>query len=85
MINQGFDLVELNLKDMNDIPSNINILLIAEMRSSMSSKEQEIIDRFLERGGNIMIMGDVGRQEVMNPLLRKVGLKTVAGNHCTTF
>ena len=23
----------------------------------MSSKEQEIIDRFLERGGNIMIMG----------------------------
>ena len=32
MINQGFDLVELNLKDMNDIPSNINILLIAEMR-----------------------------------------------------
>ena len=79
MINQGFDLVELNLKDMNDIPSNINILLIAEMRSSMSSKEQEIIDRFLERGGNIMIMGDVGRQEVMNPLLRKVGLKLLPG------
>ena len=79
MINQGFDLVELNLKDMNDIPSNINILLIAEMRSSMSSKEQEIIDRFLERGGNMMIMGDVGRQEVMNPLLRKVGLKLLPG------
>ena len=49
------------------------------MRSSMSSKEQEIIDRFLERGGNIMIMGDVGRQEVMNPLLRKVGLKLLPG------
>ena len=64
MINQGFD---------------INILLIAEMRSSMSSKEQEIIDRFLERGGNMMIMGDVGRQEVMNPLLRKVGLKLLPG------
>ena len=79
MINQGFDLVELNLKDMNDIPNNINILLIAEMRSSMSSKEQEIIDRFLERGGNMMIMGDVGRQEVMNPLLRKVGLKLLPG------
>ncbi len=79
MINQGFDLVELNLKDMNDIPSNINILLIAEMRSSMSSKEQEIIDRFLERGGNMMIMGDVGRQKVMNPLLRKVGLKLLPG------
>ena len=53
--------------------------LIAEMRSSMSSKEQEIIDRFLERGGNMMIMGDVGRQEVMNPLLRKVGLKLLPG------
>ena len=79
MINQGFDLVELNLKDMNDIPNNINILLIAEMRSSMSPKEEEIINRFLERGGNMMIMGDVGRQEVMNPLLWKIGLKLLPG------
>lgn len=79
MINQGFDLTELDLKDMNDIPNNINILLIAEMRSSMSPKEEEIINRFLERGGNMMIMGDVGRQEVMNPLLRKIGLKLLPG------
>ena len=27
----------------------------------------------------MMIMGDVGRQEVMNPLLRKVGLKLLPG------
>ena len=79
MINQGFDLTELDLKDMNDIPNNINILLIAEMRSSMSPKEEEIINRFLERGGNMMIMGDVGREEVMNPLLRKIGLKLLPG------
>ena len=41
--------------------------------------KRQIIDRFLERGGNMMIMGDVGRQEVMNPLLRKVGLKLLPG------
>lgn len=79
LINQGFDLVELNLKKTTDIPHNINILLIAEMRSPMSQEELQVIDRFLERGGNLMIIGDVGRQEVMNPLLQKVGLKLLPG------
>lgn len=79
LINQGFDLVELNLKKMTDIPSNINILFIAEMRSPMEQEELQVIDRFLERGGNLMIMGDVERQEAMNPLLQRVGLKLLEG------
>lgn len=79
MINQGFDLVELKLKDISDIPANINILLIAEMRSPMNEEELKVIDRFLERGGNMMMMGDVGRQEIMNPLLQQVGVKLLPG------
>lgn len=79
MINQGFDLVELNLEQIDSIPGNINILLIAEMRSPLSMKEQAVVDRFLDRGGNMMILGDVGRQEAMNPLLQKLGVKLQSG------
>lgn len=79
MINQGFDLVELNLEQMDSIPGDIRILLVAEMCSPMSEKELSIVDRFLERGGNLMIMGDVGRQEAMNPLLQKVGTRLREG------
>ena len=38
LINQGFDATELNVKDQ-DIPEDINILVIADMRSSLSPEE----------------------------------------------
>lgn len=79
MINQGFDLVELNLEQIDSVPHNIPILLIAEMRSPMSPKELAVVNHFLERGGNMMIMGDVERQEVMNPLLEEIGVNLQPG------
>lgn len=79
MINQGFDLIELNLEQMDSVPGHINILLIAEMRMPMSEKELAVVDRFLERGGNMMILADVGRQEVMNPLLHSLGVNILPG------
>ena len=78
MINQGFDVVEVNL-EQGDVPEDIGILLIADMRSPMSDRESEAIDCFLARGGNMMIMGDVGRQEAMNPLLNKFGVRLLPG------
>lgn len=79
MLNQGFDVVEVNLTETKDIPEDINILLIPEMRQAMTDEELEAIDRFVERGGNLVILADIGRQQTMNPLLAKFGMRIQEG------
>lgn len=78
LINQGFDATELNVKDQ-DIPEDINILVIADMRSSLSPEEMAKLERYIERGGNLFILGEPNRQEAMNPLLSKFGVELMPG------
>ena len=79
LINQGFDVEELNLNEIDDVPANINILFVAEMRQSLTEKENLAIDRYLERGGNMIILADIKRQKEMNPLLEKFGVRLMSG------
>lgn len=79
MVNQGFDVVELDLDKTGDVPPEIGILLIAEMRRPMSEPELAAVDRFVARGGNLMILADVGRQQAMNPLLERFGVRLLPG------
>ena len=78
LINQGFDATELNVKDQ-DIPEDINILVIADMRSSLSPEEMAKLERYIERGGNLFILGEPNRQEAMNPFLSKFGVELMPG------
>jgi ABC-2 type transport system permease protein len=75
LMNQGFDVVQLNLKESLEIPEHINILVIADMRNPMSDEEMKVISDYLDRGGNLFIFADVNRQKAMNPLLSKFGVK----------
>ena len=79
MVNQGFDVVEVNFQESKDVPENINILLIPEMRQAMTDEELLAIDRFVERGGNLVILADVGRQEAMNLLMARFGMRMLEG------
>ena len=78
MINQGFDATELSIKD-SDIPEDINILVIADMRSSLSEEEMARLERYIGRGGNLFILGEPHRQEAMNPLLARFGVELMPG------
>lgn len=79
LINQGFDVVELNLAQCDTIPQHINILVMAEMRQPLSEAENKVMDEYVARGGNLFILADVGRQEATNPLLARFGLKMEDG------
>lgn len=79
MINQGFDVVEVDLSNGQPIPEQIGILMIADAREPLSETELAEIDRFVARGGNLMILGDVGRQQAMNPLLARFGVQLAEG------
>lgn len=79
LINQGFDVVELNLSQYERIPEQINILVIAEMRQPLSAQDEKVLDEYIARGGNLFILTDADRQQVTNPLLARFGLKMEDG------
>lgn len=79
LINQGFDVVELNLSQCERVPEHINILVIAEMRQAMTEAEERVLDEYIARGGNLFILTDADRQQVTNPLLARFGLKMEDG------
>lgn len=78
LINQGFDAFEISIKEQ-DIPEDVNILLIADMRSPLSEEEMQRLERYIERGGNLFILGEPNRQEAMNPILAHLGVELLPG------
>lgn len=77
LINQGFDYKDISLD--KEIPEDINILVIAEMRHPMSETDKINLDKYIARGGNLMIIGEPRRQEVMNPVVEQFGVKFMDG------
>lgn len=77
LLNQGFDVTSLMLDE--DIPEEINVLVIAEMKSPFSEKEMERLNKYVARGGNLLIAGDAERQEIMNPVVEPFGVRFMEG------
>ena len=77
LINQGFDIIDVNLT--GDIPERVNILVIADVRTPFGDEEMARLDRYIERGGHLLIMGEIRRQEIMNPLVERFGVEFVQG------
>lgn len=79
LINQGFDLEELNLAQLKEIPKDVNILLIPDMRKPFTDEEQAILHNYIENGGNMLFMGDIGAQNATNPFLQRLGVEFSKG------
>ena len=78
LLNQGFDAVSLDLS--KDIPEDIDILTMADMREELSSEEEQVLARYIERGGNLFILAEPRRRDVMNPFLSKYfGVELIDG------
>ncbi len=73
LLNNGFDPVDLCLKDGKVIPDEIKILVIADPRSDFDEHELAEIRRYLERGGNMVIASEPGRQQYANQVAELVG------------
>ena len=72
LINQGFDFTEVTLD--KPIPEQVDIIVIADMRSPMTENERANLDAYIARGGNLLIAGEPRRQEFMNPLVEPFGV-----------
>lgn len=77
LLNQGFDVTEVALKE--DIPALINILVIADMMQPLTENEMKRLERYINRGGNLFIVGDPYSREFMNPLVELFGVEFTEG------
>lgn len=74
LINQGFDIDTLAL-DKQDIPDNVKALVLADPQTALSPLATQKITDYIANGGNVLIAGEPGRQQLINPLLKTLGVQ----------
>lgn len=77
LMNQGFDVEYVTLE--KEIPGDINIVVIAESREAFTEAENTNLQRYIDRGGNLFILGEPKRRAEMNPLFAKFGFELMEG------
>jgi len=78
LINQGFNVDTLSLSTQ-EIPDNIKALVIADPQSEFSALAIQKIQAYIAKGGNLLIAGEPGRQQILNPLLKTLGVQLTNG------
>lgn len=78
LINNGFDLDSISL-DHEDIPANIKALVLADPKTELSAIKQQKIREYIAKGGNMLILGEPGKTELLNPLLQPLGVQLSKG------
>lgn len=78
LVNNGFNVDTINL-DNNDVPANTTLLVLADPKSMLSDVCREKIRNYISKGGNMFILGEPGKQHIVNPVLRQLGLKLADG------
>lgn len=78
LINQGFDVDTFSLA-AGEIPRNITALVLADPKVAFTPAEMSRLERYIDHGGNLLIAGEPGKQAVINPLLRKLGVQLREG------
>lgn len=78
LINQGFDVDTISLNNQ-DIPDNIKALVIADPQTELSAAAMQKIQAYIAKGGNLLIAGEPGRQQMLNPLLKTLGVQMMNG------
>ena len=62
-----------------EVPEDIDIVVIADMKTPFNEVENDRLNKYIARGGNLFILGDARRQEIMNPITEQMGVTFMSG------
>ncbi|WP_164735318.1 Gldg family protein [Pseudoflavitalea rhizosphaerae] len=77
-INLGFNFDTISLESQ-EIPTDLTALVIADPKREFSALAQQKVTDYINKGGNIIFMGEPGKQNVLNPLLKPLGVEMMDG------
>jgi ABC-2 type transport system permease protein len=78
LINSGFDADTISLNTAS-IPGDITALVLADPKSNLSDTALAKIRQYIAGGGNMLILGEPGKQYILNPLLEQLGVQLMEG------
>lgn len=78
LVNQGFDVDTIDLNHQ-EIAADIDILVLGDPTILFTPQAQQKLSAYINKGGNMLITGDPGRQEILNPILQQLGVQLKAG------
>jgi len=78
LINVGFDEDTLSL-DARDIPDDIATLVLADPKTQLSATSLSKIRQYIDKGGNMLLLGEPGKQQMLNPVLQQLGVQLNEG------
>jgi ABC-2 type transport system permease protein len=79
LINQGFDVDTVSV-ETTEVPSWVSTLVIADPKVSFPAAALASIQKYIDNGGNLLIMGEPGKQQVLNPLLQQFNVQLMEGS-----
>lgn len=79
LLNLGFDADTISL-DRQDVPKDASVLILADPKTDLSQTTLSKLRKYIADGGNMFILGEPGKQAVLNPLLADLGVKMMPGN-----
>lgn len=79
LINQGFDVASISIANNQPIPADVAILVIADPGQPFTEQELQKLDEYIAKGGNLLIAGEPGRQPILNPVLKRLGVELLPG------
>ncbi|QEC42413.1 Gldg family protein [Pseudobacter ginsenosidimutans] len=78
LTNQGCDVETLDLSGNNDIPKEMDVIVLADLKTSLDSAQQRKLDEYIAKGGNLIIATEPGNT-VMDSLMSQFGVGTMQG------
>jgi len=78
LINLGFNVDTLFL-DKQDIPKDATALVLADPKTELSVTTQNKLKQYIAAGGNMFILGEPGKQQMLNPVLKDLGVQLMDG------
>lgn len=77
LLNMGFD--SDTLSPGKEIPTDISALVLADPKSELDEATRQHIKTYIDKGGNMLILGEPGKQHVVNPVLKHFGAQLENG------
>jgi len=79
LINQGFDVADIDIDKFDTLPDSLSVLILADPTLAFTEVQQKKLAAYIDKGGNLLIAGEPGRQHILNPILSKIGVAITPG------
>lgn len=78
LVNTGFEVDSLDLSKQ-EIPADADVLVLADPKVELPVTVMNKLKNYISAGGNMFITGEPGKQQILNPLLRQMGVQLMNG------